>query len=54
VFAKLEQTNQETLRLSSLALSRLAARLDEHNSSLFIQNLKEFEEFHQVVETIKL
>jgi hypothetical protein len=33
-------------------LSRLAARLDECNSDLFIKNLKEFEDFHSVVENI--
>lgn len=53
VFDKLKQKNQETLRLAALALSRLAARLDENNSDLFIKNLKEFKEFNTVVENIK-
>jgi len=35
-----------------LALSRLAARLDEQNCQLFIHNLKEFKEFNMVVENI--
>mmetsp|Transcript_20951 Transcript_20951/g.32461 ORF Transcript_20951/g.32461 Transcript_20951/m.32461 type:complete len:161 (+) Transcript_20951:4242-4724(+) len=52
VFDKLKSKNQETLRLAALALSRLAARLDEHNSDLFIKNLKEFKEFSTVVENI--
>ena len=52
VFDQLKQTNQETLRLSSLALSRLAARLDDNNSVLFIKNLKEIKEFNQVVKNI--
>lgn len=52
VFDKLKQKNQETLRLAALALSRLAARLDESNSDLFIKNLKEFKEFNTVVENI--
>jgi hypothetical protein len=30
----------------------LAARLDESNSELFIENLKEFKEFNTVVENI--
>ena len=52
MFDKLKQKNQETLRLAALALSRLAARLDEYNSDLFIKNLKEFKEFNTVVENI--
>jgi len=52
VFDKLKSTNQETLRLSSLALSRLAARLDEQNCNLFIENLKDFGEFGSVVSNI--
>ena len=52
VFGKLTEDNQETLRLAALALSRLAARLDEYNSDLFIKNLKEFREFNTVVENI--
>ena len=55
VFDKLKATgaSEETLRLSSLALSRLAARLDEKNCTYFIQNLKAFHEFNDVVENIK-
>lgn len=52
VFDKLKQKNEETLRLATLALSRLAARLDEYNSDKFIKNLKEFKEFNTVVENI--
>ena len=52
VFQKLNSSNQETLRLASLALSRLAARLNDHNCDLFIKNLKEFKEFNKVVENI--
>lgn len=52
VFVKLESKDQETLRLAALALSRLAARLDDNNSDLFIKNLKEFKEFNSVVDNI--
>ena len=52
VFSKLACENQETLRLAALALSRLAARLDDENSDLFIKNLKEFKEFNAVVDNI--
>jgi len=50
---KLKHKDAETLRLAALALSRIAARLDEKNCSLFISNLHEFEDFKQVIENIK-
>jgi hypothetical protein len=40
------------MRLASLALSRLAARLEDENCGLFIKNLKEFKELNLVVENI--
>jgi hypothetical protein len=49
VFEKLKSNNQETLRLAALTLSRLAARLDENNSYLFIENLKSIGSFNTVV-----
>ena len=52
IFEKLKSDNSETLRLAALALSRLAARLDDNNSELFIKNLKEFKDFNLVVENI--
>ena len=52
VFEKLKLKEQETLRLTALALSRLAARLDEYNSDLFIKILKDFKEFNIVVDNI--
>ena len=54
VFEKLKSrasTNQETLRLSALALSRLAARLEDGNNQLFIENLQKVK-FKEVVEKI--
>ena len=54
VFEKLKCENQETLRLAALALSRLAARLDEYNSDLFIKNLADFKkDFIHVIANIK-
>lgn len=38
--------------MSALALSRLAARLDEYNSEYFIVSLKKFKDFDTVVENI--
>ncbi len=52
VFEKLKLKEQETLRLTALALSRLAARLDEYNSDPFIKILKDFKEFNIVVDNI--
>ena len=51
-FNKLKSDQKDTLRLSSLALSRLAARLEEDNSELFIENLKDFKDFERVVDNI--
>jgi hypothetical protein len=54
VFEKLKSrasTNQETLRLSALALSRLAARLEDGNNQLFIENLQNVK-FKEVVDKI--
>jgi hypothetical protein len=46
-----ENINQETLRLAALALSRLAARLNEQNSAMFIDNLTKIK-FSNVVDMI--
>eukprot|EP00347_Sterkiella_histriomuscorum_P023636 403333912 len=51
-FEKLKSQNKETLKMSALALSRLAARLDEYNSEYFILNLKNFKDFDVVVDNI--
>lgn len=54
VFDKLRSrtnNNQETLRLAALALSRLAARLDDSNGALFIENLTKIK-FEDVVDKI--
>ena len=51
-FEKLKCKDIDTLKLSALALSRLAARLDDQNSEFFIQNLREFKDFDIVVENI--
>jgi len=51
-FQKLKSNQKDTLKLSALALSRLAASLDDENSAFFIENLKEFKYFDQVVEQI--
>jgi hypothetical protein len=42
VFEKVQTKNlsQETFRLSWLSLSRIAARINEENSNIFIQKLK--------------
>jgi hypothetical protein len=51
-FSKLKSDKAETLRLSALSLSRLAARLEDSNSELFIENLKDFRDFDTVVDNI--
>ena len=51
-FDKLKSSHKETLKLSALALSRLAARLDEYNSEFFISGLKKFKDFETVVENV--
>ena len=48
-FQMLLSKNRETLKLAALALSRLAANLNEENSAIFIENLKEFRDFDGVV-----
>jgi len=49
VFNKLNrvsmETNSETMKLASLALSRLASRLDEKNSDFFVAELQRFDNF---------
>lgn len=52
IFNKLKSDKRDTLRLSALALSRLAARLDENNSDLMIENLRDFRYFDLVVANI--
>jgi len=41
------------LRLSALALSRLAASLHANNSNLFIKNLRMFSDFEKVIQVIQ-
>lgn len=47
-FAKLISQRKETLKMAALALSRLAARLDEYNCGAFVAQIKKFKEYEQV------
>jgi len=46
------ETNCETMKLAALALSRLASRLDEKQSDLFVAELQRFDNFEQVIKEI--